>query len=466
MGYENQAQPSSAILIVPESTHCPKSSDKLVSKVLKLNTLSRQLKLENKKKKKMMGFKHFLKPSTPCSHHLFPSLITPNKPQNPNSNALFPQGRNVGVLVSAVKKQKRGSKNLLELAAFNELDDDEEDEEDGEEEGMFIPLSGMSEWFENKPSGFGVGKEYDTSIEEKLFEELEQSRKAQAANIAKLKSNPSLAGSKKEKQVTKASESVPSGFRVRIGNLPRKKNIQRDLKLVFKEFTAKINISPAVSGSKKTRDPICKGFAFVNLESLEAANRFVQTYSGRCITFGKVEKQITCEITNPPKSSDLSEHSADDIHASAPEQLLTSTPEQLLPSMEPHSYADSDLVDISLDSGDVSSSVDTDGQVNESISATSQAIEEGVAHITLSEMNDNENAGPKAADKIDPLPVKQQQKKPTIKKKPTVKGRSHKSPKSNIPGSAKRLKVKEKAVLADVFSKYGEKVSLALTKER
>ncbi|KAF9613307.1 hypothetical protein IFM89_006817 [Coptis chinensis] len=182
-----------------------------------------------------------------------------------------------------------------------------------------------------------------------------------------------------------------------------------DLIIVILEALMSTDVVGQISqGAVKELSPLLIG---------KAQARFVQTYSGRCITFGKVEKQITCEITSPPKSSDLSEHSADDIHTSAPEQLL--------PSMEPHSYADSDPLDISLDSGDVSSSVDTDG--------------------------------PKAADKIDPLPVKQQQKKPTIKKKPTVKGRSHKSPKSNIPGSAKRLKVKEKAILADVFSKYGEK---------
>ncbi|KAF9617005.1 hypothetical protein IFM89_033075 [Coptis chinensis] len=215
-----------------------------------------------------------------------------------------------------------------------------------------------------------------------------------------------------------------------------------DLIIVILEALMSTDVVGQISqGAVKELSPLLIG---------KAQARFVQTYSGRCITFGKVEKQITCEITNPPKSSDLSEHSADDIHTSAPEQLL--------PSMEPHSYADSDPLDISLDSGDVSSSVDTDGQVNESISISNlPSNRRGCCTYNLGRDEDNENAGPKAADKIDPLPVKQQQKKPTIKKKPTVKGRSHKSPKSNIPGSAKRLKVKEKAILADVFSKYGEK---------
>lgn len=35
-----------------------------------------------------------------------------------------------------------------------------------------------------------------------------------------------------------------------------------------------MNIIPAVSGNKKTKDPICKGFAFVDFKSEEDANRY------------------------------------------------------------------------------------------------------------------------------------------------------------------------------------------------
>ncbi|KAI3889896.1 hypothetical protein MKX03_017819 [Papaver bracteatum] len=65
----------------------------------------------------------------------------------------------------------------------------------------------------------------------------------------------------------------PSGIRVRLSNLPRKKNIQRDLQSAFKGFVGIVSVSPAVSGSKKTREPICKGFVFVYFTSKEAANR-------------------------------------------------------------------------------------------------------------------------------------------------------------------------------------------------
>ena len=48
----------------------------------------------------------------------------------------------------------------------------------------------MNKWFEKKPRGFGEGKVYDTSVEDKLLEEMRQSRIAQAENLKKLMSNP------------------------------------------------------------------------------------------------------------------------------------------------------------------------------------------------------------------------------------------------------------------------------------
>jgi hypothetical protein len=63
------------------------------------------------------------------------------------------------------------------------------------------------------------------------------------------------------------------GVHVRIWNLPKKKNIHKDLNLAFKGFPGLVAINPVNSGTKKTRDPICKGFAFLKLESVEAATR-------------------------------------------------------------------------------------------------------------------------------------------------------------------------------------------------
>ena len=56
-------------------------------------------------------------------------------------------------------------------------------------------------------------------------------------------------------------------------NLPKKKNIHRDLQLAFKGVPGIVNIIPAVSGNKKTRDPVCKGFAFVDLKTENDVNR-------------------------------------------------------------------------------------------------------------------------------------------------------------------------------------------------
>lgn len=80
---------------------------------------------------------------------------------------------------------------------FDDFDDESEDDEDGE---MFVPFGKMKKWLENKPSGFGEGKVYDTSIEDKMLEEMEQSRKAQAANINKLKNNSILSSPQKDNQ--------------------------------------------------------------------------------------------------------------------------------------------------------------------------------------------------------------------------------------------------------------------------
>lgn len=65
----------------------------------------------------------------------------------------------------------------------------------------------------------------------------------------------------------------PGGVRVRVGNLPKKRNIQRDLQSAFKAFPGIIKIHPAITGSKKTRDPVCKGFAFLDLVTQKAADR-------------------------------------------------------------------------------------------------------------------------------------------------------------------------------------------------
>ena len=98
-----------------------------------------------------------------------------------------------------------GWAHLLQKAQdddFEELDDafDEEEGEFDEDQDMIVPMRNMKEWLENKPLGFGEGKVYDTTIEDKLAEEIEQSRIVQLANLNKLKNNPASGSSKNQQK--------------------------------------------------------------------------------------------------------------------------------------------------------------------------------------------------------------------------------------------------------------------------
>ncbi|EPS59975.1 hypothetical protein M569_14828, partial [Genlisea aurea] len=159
-------------------------------------------------------------------------------------------------------------------------------------EDDFVPLKDMKMWLANKPRGFGEGKVYDTSIEDELLEEIEQSRKAAVIHLNKLNSDGAMKSiPKKEEEAIQVK-----GCLVRLLNLPKKKNIHRDLQAAFNGFPGITDTSPVVSGNKKTRDPICKGVAFITFKSESDAQRFVQEYAGRRIVFGKIEKQIKCEV--------------------------------------------------------------------------------------------------------------------------------------------------------------------------
>lgn len=110
--------------------------------------------------------------------------------------------KRTGICLYASKNQRKSGNELVEMDGFQDFDEDDnlfEDEEEDFEEGEdfddddeeeFIPLNNMKKWMKNKPRGFGEGKVYDTSVEDKLMEELEQSRRAQLANINNLKNNP------------------------------------------------------------------------------------------------------------------------------------------------------------------------------------------------------------------------------------------------------------------------------------
>ncbi|CAK9137819.1 unnamed protein product [Ilex paraguariensis] len=61
--------------------------------------------------------------------------------------------------------------------------------------------------------------------------------------------------------------------------------------------------------------------------------------------------------------------------------------------------------------------------------------------------------------------TKQKEKSRANGKKLVAKRKGEKVPKFNIPGSANRLKIKEKAVLTDVFSKYGPKSPVSVKEQ-
>ena len=87
------------------------------------------------------------------------------------------------------QKEQQGSKlGSIELEKEADFVEDEgfvdDDVEDADE---MLPLDKMDARMKNRPKGFGVAKVYDTSIEDKLMEEIEQSRRAQLANVNKLK---------------------------------------------------------------------------------------------------------------------------------------------------------------------------------------------------------------------------------------------------------------------------------------
>lgn len=116
--------------------------------------------------------------------------------------------KRTGVCVFARKDEERGGNGVVEMEEIEDFDDDDVDvddflgdeDEDEDDDEVIIPLRNMKKWLENKPRGFGVDKEYDTSVEDKLMEEIEQSRKAQLTNINKLKNNPVKANTKPVQQ--------------------------------------------------------------------------------------------------------------------------------------------------------------------------------------------------------------------------------------------------------------------------
>ncbi|XP_075656915.1 uncharacterized protein LOC142627022 isoform X1 [Castanea sativa] len=357
-------------------------------------------------------------------------------------------------------------------------DDDDDEEEEEEEEEMFVPFENMKNWTKNKPRGFGEGKVYDTGVEDELLEELENSIQAQATNVRNLKKNPIMPSSKKDHQKGTAPEVVPSGVRVRVVNLPKKKNIHRDLKSAFVGVPGILNIVPAVYGNKKTREPICKGFAFVDFKSEEDATRFVQLFSRQTIEFGKIQKQINCDIIQSPSSAHVQSTGISNI---SPRLAVLGLEEDLNTAFN--------VDGSSLDSWEETTSDESNDRDDEFVRAEVGDSRENLETVGVLKINVGNNSLEPRKDSLTDSSSSKLERVQVLEKKLVAKGKGEKVPekklhakekgekvsekklvikekrvkipKLGIPGSAKRLKVKEKAILTDVFSKYRVQVATA-----
>ncbi|KAL8218938.1 hypothetical protein R6Q57_022311 [Mikania cordata] len=251
------------------------------------------------------------------------------------------------------------------------------------------PMTGMGDPL--RPRGFGEGKVYDTSLEDKLLQ-------PQQGKLSK----------------HKEPEVVQNGIRVRLVNLPKKKNIHRDLRAAFKPFPGIINIIPAVSGNEKTREPVCKGFAFVDFKSEKEANRFVDILSTQPITFGKVQKQIRCEIMKSSSSN----------QAPVKHRIESPLPVLNAPMAVNSKPFDANAVFDMLKIGELATN---DNNFGKSYNVVQEP-----------------EAGSESLDK----------QKKVREKGARAKKKVDNSPKLSLPGSANRLKTKEKALLSGVFVKY------------
>ncbi|KAM5566698.1 hypothetical protein ABKV19_015040 [Rosa sericea] len=477
--------------------------------------------------------------------------------------------------LQSVRKKRKGGNKLVTMDDDDSDDEDDDggdvdggdeelelDGEDDDDEGLLVPFGEMKKWLEKKPRGFGEGRVYDTPIEDQLLEEIETATKLQ---------NDDVKANVQPKKKTADEVVVPAGFRVRVTNLPKKKNVHRDLTAAFKLVPGLLSINPAVTGNKKTKDPICKGFAFVHFKTEKDAARFVETFSSQSITFGKVQKQIKCEVVTSPDSdveqsksapriaaprlnalkpvtvnytvrgpkpatdpapktstkkstdsqltvsasgdqkvdSELDNSSLDTLEETVSDEYDGSDVEILEPELEDFmenlknsgdyldaqltaafgdQKVDSDLDDVTLDTLDETISDDEyDGPDVEILGPEPEDFKENLQTSTVSDLNggdsniielkiESESSADSssskqliAKSKEEKVPRKKQAVKgkeegTPKKKKLTVKEKAPKAPKVPklvISGSSKRLKVKEKAVLSDVFSKYGLNPALA-----
>ena len=164
---------------------------------------------------------------------------------------------------------------------------------------------------EDEPKGFGgnddddaapAGEDVEKAANALKFlrgeaeKALELGFDSPVAPPAKLKEVFTLPEKRKKVVVQeKRYEDLP-GPRIFVGNLPRKLQVEKDLKAIFKQGGVKgiTQIRPILAKktntNKYTRDRPCAGFAFLTFEDDETASVFMDTWNEKLVTFGRGEK--------------------------------------------------------------------------------------------------------------------------------------------------------------------------------
>ncbi|KAB2624672.1 hypothetical protein D8674_016332 [Pyrus ussuriensis x Pyrus communis] len=264
----------------------------------------------------------------------------------------------------------------------------------------------------------------------------------------------------------------------------------------------------------------------VHFKTENDATSFVEMFSSQSVTFGKIQKQIKCELryatcspTNcfwigrdhkadfdsdncsmdTSEGTILDEYEGSDVEIDGPEledaikqSSDNDNARQLTVSeLEEDQKADSDLDDSSLDTWEESIVDEYDGSdfeldepeledSIENLESISGSDLDGRDRDSMESWTESESLSADSSSSNQLLVKAKEEKLP--RQKPVVKGKVESSPKNKkkkklnvkqkavkvpkltVGGSAKRLKVKEKAVLGDVFAKYGSKEAVLASK--
>ncbi|CAH2066534.1 unnamed protein product [Thlaspi arvense] len=392
------------------------------------------------------------------------------------------RGGDSGLKESEISIDDDGEEGDDEDEDWGEFDlEGEGDGDEDEDEGEYLPMEKMKRWLEKKPRGFGVGKKYETSVEDKLLDEIEQSWKAQAANLNKLKNDPLKPQLKRGDNLIKETQ---SGFRVRVTNLPRKKNVHRDLKTAFKERLSfgkvvkqikcqVVECSSTQSVSEEIySDTVFEELPFSGLEAVANADAvvedtFVDSWEDSSDDDSDEDVDETEEEEDEGNRISSSVESPIELRRdSKPE--LRSQKQVVKREIREHEELETLVGETTLDDDDESDVEEVaEENLEPLISTMSSSDEQRVDRIRKLELKllgretllggggDSDKPEAKLGSGVEGKKKEKKKKK----KKILVKGKAKMPSSIEIPGSSKRLKVKEKALLTGVLVKYAAKAA-------